>query len=380
MNKKTKITLISGVASIKPAILVVPLDWGLGHATRCIPVIKALLDNNCCVYLAGDGPVKILLAREFPTLTFLDLQGYKVHYPLKDWKLVFHLLGQLPSLMAVIAYERKWLDKQVIKFSIDAVISDNRYGLYHRSLPCCFITHQLGLKSGYGRIIDNWIQSIHFRFINRFTQCWVPDNEGEINLAGDLSHSLHHPGIPLKYMGVISRFTPLDRLTEPKRLLFIISGPEPQRTLFEDLLRKEVACGGFKLTIIRGKPDKTEHFSPCEGIEIFNHLPASEMEEKIAEASIVIARCGYSSVMDLIRMKKKCIFIPTPGQPEQVYLAKHLMDHQFALCIDQKKFRLKAALELAYNFPYYYMEDNNNKQLKNLIASFITGLSKSTVA
>ena len=376
MNKKTRITPIPRVGSIKPAILVVPLDWGLGHATRCIPVIQALLDNNCQVYLAGEGPVKILLAQEFPNLTFLDLRGYKVHYPSKGWKLVFHLLSQLPSLMAAIAYEKKWLDRQVLNFSIDGVISDNRYGLYHPSVPCCFITHQLGLKSGYGRFIDKLIQFIHFRFIDRFTQCWIPDYEGKINLAGDLSHSFQPLAIPLKYMGVISRFTPVGGVTEPNRLLFIISGPEPQRTIFEDMIRKEIDCGGFKLTIIRGKPDERTQFPPCDGIEIFNHLPAREMEAKIAEASIVIARCGYSSIMDLLRMKKKCIFIPTPGQPEQVYLAKHLMKYQFALCLDQKKFKLKAALELASKFPYQTIEDNNNNKLKILIASFITGLSK----
>jgi len=76
------------------SILVCPLDWGLGHATRCITIINDFLNNNCKVIIGSSGKQKALLEQEFPTLTFLDLNGYEVEYP-KSGSMTLKMLLQL---------------------------------------------------------------------------------------------------------------------------------------------------------------------------------------------------------------------------------------------------------------------------------------------
>src|SRR5256885_10014162 len=117
-------------SSVKPTILVAPLDWGLGHATRCIPIISALIHQNCNVLLAGEGKIKALLLQEFPQVNFLDLKGYQISYSKSKWTLPFTITTQIPKILAAVNYEHEWLEKTVLEHSIDAVISDNRHGLY----------------------------------------------------------------------------------------------------------------------------------------------------------------------------------------------------------------------------------------------------------
>ncbi|MDP9230739.1 MAG: glycosyl transferase family 28, partial [Bacteroidota bacterium] len=189
-----------------PRILVAPLDWGLGHATRCIPIIKELINQNCDVWLAGEGAQAALLQKEFPGLSFLNLPGYRISYNKSSMKLFLGILLQVPKILRAISKENKWLKKMMTKYTFDAIISDNRYGLYHKKIFTAFITHQLLIKTSLGKLSEKILQQWNYKFINRFTQCWVPDEEGSINLAGELSHPKKNPAIPLKYIGAISRF------------------------------------------------------------------------------------------------------------------------------------------------------------------------------
>ena len=109
-----------------------------------------------------------------------------------------------------------------------------------------------------------------------------------------------------------------------------------------------------------------------KNITVFSHLPAAALEEKMKKASLVISRCGYSTVMDLATLQKKSILIPTPGQTEQEYLAGHLMQKNFALCIDQKKFRLKQAIALAENFPYKPSDEVSKNVLTGIIEHLVS--------
>ena len=176
----------------KQRILVAPLDWGLGHATRCIPVVYELLKQDCEVWLAGEGAQEILLKQEFPTLPFLSMKGYRVRYGSSPTSLFGHIFFQVPRLLKTIKYENNWLKKAVGEFHFDVIISDNRFGLYHSSVPCVFITHQLKIKSPFGKWSEQLLQKINYRFINSFTECWVPDFESEGGLAGELSILLKH--------------------------------------------------------------------------------------------------------------------------------------------------------------------------------------------
>ena len=339
----------------KSRILVAPLDWGLGHTMRCIPIIKELLAQNFEVFAAGDPQQERLLKTEFPSLAFLPLKGYGVRYSKKN--LLLKLISQVPGIMLQIRDEHRWLKQAVTTHHIDAVISDNRFGLYHQEIPTVFITHQLQIKTSLGGPIEKFLRNWNYRFINRFSACWVPDGNGPESVAGELSHPMVLPKTPVTYIGLLSRFQPLDAAFEfpkpqPGHILFILSGPEPQRSLLEDKVINDVSHYPGTATIVRGLPSSLSTVPSTSMIKVFNHLPSNELRREIEKAEAVISRSGYSTIMDLISFGKKTILIPTPGQTEQEYLAAHLHHRGIAFTIPQKEFSLVQVLEHVKTFHF----------------------------
>ncbi len=354
-------------------ILVAPLDWGLGHTTRCIPIIKELEKQGCAIWLAGNEMQKDFLKKEFPLLPFLQLPGYEVKYAKTRTGLILKLVAQLPSISKMIQKENKWLKQKIKEHELDAVISDNRFGLFTDTIPCIFITHQLNIKSPLGRWSEKIIQRWNYHFINRFKECWVPDYEGEINLAGELSHPQTMPSIPIKYIGPVSRFE--KKQAEIKNdLLIILSGPEPQRSMLEEKIIHQLKGINRQAVLVRGLPEVTKAMEVSGSVTVFNHLPSAELNEWIEKSAWVIGRCGYSTVMDLMKLKKKCILIPTPGQTEQEYLAKHLRNKKFAFTVSQQNFDLKAALDEASSFSFEFPEEDETL-FKNTVQQFLRTLT-----
>jgi uncharacterized protein (TIGR00661 family) len=362
------------ILTLKPNILIAPLDWGLGHATRCIPIIKCLLEQNCNVVLAGEGKIKTLLQGEFPELRFLTLQGYRVRYSQNHWTLPFTIASQIPRILSSIKKEQTWLQDVVEKYAIDAIISDNRYGLHHPAVPSVFITHQLRIKTPLGKTAEDYLQKLNYRYLHQFSECWVPDAAGDTNLGGALSHPEKLPPVPVKYIGPLSRFTKAGSQTT-RHLLVLLSGPEPQRTLLERLLLEQLPHYTGPVVFVRGLPGSTEGMPAPAHVNVYHHLVAEELQQKISEASFIICRCGYSTVMDIAALQKKSILIPTPGQTEQEYLARHLMKENFALCIAQKRFSLNAALEAAAVFDYRLPNFNHPTKLPETIRHFLEQLN-----
>ncbi len=335
----------------QPTVLIAPLDWGLGHATRCIPIIYSLLAAGLNVVIGANGPVKVLLQKEFPALKFVSLKGYSVFYShSKSW-LPVKLALQLPKILIRIYREHQWLKKVIRQYRVDAVISDNRLGLFHRSIPCVYITHQLLIKTG-NRFTESLLQKIHYYFINKYATCWVPDSSTPPNLAGELSHPQKLPAVPLQYLGALSRFT---NTTAEKRYdcLVLLSGPEPQRTIFENLLLKELEQFNGRALLVRGLPG-TANLPHNENsrLEIKNHLGAAELNIALAQAAIVVCRSGYTSIMDLVSLQQRAILVPTPGQTEQEYLAAYLQQQQVFLSFDQQHFSLGKAIGSSHHFPF----------------------------
>lgn len=359
---------------LKPNILIAPLDWGLGHATRCIPIIQALLHKNCRVLIACEGKIKGLLLKEFPQLQFIELKGYRIQYSKNRLTLPFQIGRQIPKILSTIQYENKRLQQIVKEQNLHGIISDNRYGFYHKEIPSVFITHQLRIKTPFGKLIDDYFQRLNYQYINRFSQCWVPDNETQKNLAGELSHPQKTPSVPLKFIGPLSRFQKTG-LRKEKEVLILLSGPEPQRTILENLLIQQLSHFEGLVNLVRGLPGETSQLKLSPNISVYNHLPAEELNEKMNEASVVISRCGYSTVMDLAALGKKSILIPTAGQTEQEYLAKHLMKNNLALCIEQQKFKLRNALQLAAHFNYQIENFSSENNLDTVIDNFLYSIS-----
>ncbi len=337
--------------SCGPVVLVAPLDWGLGHATRCIPIISELVTLGCTVLIAAEGPAKELLQKEFQELHFIELRGYRVRYSRSKSGMPLKMLLQFPRILYRIYAENRWLKKMIASRKIDAVISDNRMGLFASRIPCIYITHQLCIKTGSG-FSDTIAQKIHYHYINKFNACWVPDAREPLNLAGELSHPRSLPNIAVKYLGPLSRFKK-EATSEKYELCIILSGPEPQRTIFEQLILSELEHVEGNVCLVRGLPGETE--VPAlnkNGAEIKNHLPAEELNLVILQSKMIICRCGYSSVMDLVKLGKKAILVPTPGQTEQEYLSRYLLGQKIFYSVEQENFSLTEALKSAADFEY----------------------------
>lgn len=354
----------------KLRILVAPLDWGLGHTTRCIPVIKALLQQDAEVIIAGNQVQEKVLTAEFPDCRFLFLEGYGVAYSNTRKGFVWKMMQQFPRISTAIKRENSWLQEVLTREHIDGVISDNRFGLYASQAPCVFITHQLRIQTGLGKIADDIAQRFNYRYISRFSQVWVPDFYGTQNLAGVLSHPPSMPATEVSYVGPLTRMTHRSPVNEAGDILFIFSGPEPQRSLFEQKVFAQLSGVKQKVTIVRGKPLQEE--LPLIGnAVIYNHLPGNEMEALMRSAALIVCRSGYSSVMDINALRQRSVLIPTPGQTEQEYLADYLMQNKFAINGNQDNFALQDLLQKAAGFSYNGFINQDDRLLTKVVAGFL---------
>lgn len=327
-------------------VLVAPLDWGLGHATRCVPLVQSMLQLGWKVTLAGEGPSLSILTKEFPDLPTLPLKGYCIKYPKKGFWLIPNLLLQVPKIARTIRSERKWLESAQKEHQWDLIISDNRYGLSISSTKCIFITHQLWVLSGWGNRIDKILNTRLHSWIKSFDQCWIPDEEKDGGIAGLLSHppipySLFP--IPSKYIGPLSRLTPNGE-KEGEKILILLSGPEPQRSLLEEKIIEQIKNIDEHFLLVRGLPTGTHQPKNTSNIEFVNHLSSADLSAALAKAKLVICRSGYSSVMDLIRFKKRAVLIPTPGQTEQLYLAQLMEERNWFVVEQQANLQLNTAI------------------------------------
>ena len=338
---------------INKKVLIAPLDWGLGHASRCISLIKYLQKTGCEIIIASSGKQMSLLKKEFPGVVYIPLKGYQVNYSrYKRW-MVLKILWQTPKILSSVRKENIWLKNVIRTYKVDIVISDNRFGLYSGNVPCIFITHQLYIKAPY-TWLEKIIQQINYRFINRFTECWVPDAKGNLNLAGELSHPAQLPSTPVKYLGPLSRFQYTESTSREYSYLIILSGPEPQRTVFEEKVLKLLPHLEGKKMLARGKPSDENDVIVKHNCTIKNHMDTAELQQVLEKSEFVISRAGYTTIMELMAMKKKSILVPTPGQTEQEYLAQHLMMQHWCYCCNQDDdllYHIQKATAFEYRLP-----------------------------
>jgi len=313
----------------------------LGHATRCIPIITALIKANYIPIIASDGDALILLQKEFPHLKSYRLPSYNIRYTKSSKGLKLKLLLSVPNIVAAVKKERILVEKLIKSEQIEGVISDNRFGVYSKNIPSVYITHQLNVLSG---ITTYFTSKIHQRIIKNFDECWVPDLDGELNFSGKLGHS-KKSSFNLKYLGVLSRFNYKNEEVKYD-LLVLLSGPEPQRSLLENKLLVELESFKGKVLFVRGVLSNQCKNVNSNHLEVVNYLLSNELEKVINQSKFVISRSGYSTVMDLAVLGKKAFFIPTSGQYEQEYLAKQLKEKLIAPFVTQQNFKLEDLNEL----------------------------------
>jgi len=333
----------------KKRVLVCPLNWGLGHASRDVPIIKALLDSNFEVLMAGEGESIALFKKEFPHLERVRLPGYSVRYSRHSSQIV-KMLFLAPRIILESIKEHRYVKQLVNKHCIDIIISDNRFGVWSTKTYNIFITHQLKVKfPGVLGVFDTVYQLLFNKLVKAYNECWIPDYSGESNLSGELSHG----EIKLKnihFVGPLSRF----KNNKPEKqdytidILFILSGPEPQRSLFEEIIQNQGSKSNYNLSLVRGTIRKRKHDFD---FPVYDMLAGDELEKLIKSSRLVICRSGYSSVMDLAVLQKKAVLVPTPGQTEQEYLAVYLKNKGLFYSVKQKNFDLNQAIKSAFDFP-----------------------------
>ena len=318
-------------------ILVAPLNWGLGHATRCIPIIRTLLAQQFKVLLASDGAALALLREEFPQLPYKELPGYNISYSKKKHLFKAQMLLQSPRMLKAAKIERKLVKKWVADGLVDGIISDNRLGVRSNEVYSVFITHQLEVLSGTTTGISS---KLHKQIIKKFDACWVPDHQAKPNLSGRLGHPAKPPMNTI-YIGALSRF---EKKETPIKYdyLILLSGPEPQRTLLEKILLDSFKETDKKVLCVLGKTDEPLGRFKYGNIKVVTYMTSKQLETAINSSEVVISRSGYTTIMDLAALEKKALFIPTPGQYEQEYLAKKLSAQGLVPYVTQDRFTLDA--------------------------------------
>lgn len=349
---------------IKPdlKILIAPLDWGLGHATRCIPIIRYLLEQGCRVTLAGEGAAAVLLQSNFPELDILPLPGYRIRYSQGATGFTIKILGQIPKILRAIQSENKWLKTIQLQHDFDLIISDNRYGLKIPDTFCVIMTHQLQIQTGMGKFADQLLQRAHYRILEKFDACWVVDREGEDSLGGALSQPHQIPD-NASYIGILSQLNPDIQKVQSGRqeILVLLSGPEPMRSILEVLILSQIeALTQYQFHIVAGNPLGIAPAHIPDHASYYTHLNAEKLNVLIANATLVICRSGYSTLMDLAVMQKRALVVPTPGQTEQEYLGAQLAQKGIVYCQEQSLLNLSQDIPMALSRPGFRDTSGSN--------------------
>ncbi|MDG1226518.1 MAG: glycosyltransferase [Polaribacter sp.] len=302
-------------------IIIAPLNWGLGHASRCMPIINALLENNFTPIIASDGAALEFLRQEFPNLEHLKLPTYAISY---RRNVALGLLFKIPLILKAVRNEKRII-QHFIETNKDVVgiISDNRFGARSALVTSVYMTHQVNVLSGKTTFLTSYF---HQKIIKKFDECWIPDNV-KSQLSGKLSITKRN--IKTKFIGVLSRFKK-EILEEEIDVLVILSGPEPNRTFLEKKLISEFKHTKKNIVFVLGKVQSENKKWTSENIVFYNYLLSQELQKAINSSKIIVCRSGYSSIMDLAVLKKKVFLIPTKNQHEQEYLANFLEANKLA--------------------------------------------------
>jgi predicted glycosyltransferase len=335
-------------------VIIAPLDWGLGHATRCIPVIKACLERNCDVTLVSSGRSLALLKNEFPALHTIHLPGYNIYYQ-KKGSFLWKIIKQLGKIFTGIRREHEAMKKIIVQLAPDLIISDNRYGLWSKHTRSVLISHQMMVKIPAFTILEPFVQWWLMQQHKKFHTVWIPDVPGNPNLSGDLGHVKNLPA-HIKHIGLLTRFPKPEKQPACEHdVLALLSGPEPQRSIFEDKIIEQAKKINRKFLIISGISEKESDEMLTDTIRRISYCTADKLFEHINASSVIISRGGYSTLMDLAHLNKKCIFVPTPGQTEQEYLVQELQKKNLVYASSQQDFILADALLAAEKTNGFYI-------------------------
>lgn len=318
-------------------ILVSPLDWGLGHASRLLPIVQDLSKDNEII-VGVNNKTRDFIKQHISDARFVEVPSYKISY--SSWGSFWSFLRLVPQLMKSKKEEEKWVHDFLKDNKVDLIVSDSRFGFRHPSVKSVIISHQLKLQlPPFWNLLGKKAQEVNDKWLSAFDEVWVPDKEDH-QLSGDLSMGSN---LKTRFIGVQSRFErkKYENLEKVPYILCIVSGPEPQRSQLEHIFLHQAPHIDQKVIIVGGKPEQKMKKFDCANACWYPHLETEELAARIVHADLVISRSGYSSLMDYYRLGCKNLFlIPTPGQTEQIYLAKRMKENGISDFSNQKNFNL----------------------------------------
>ena len=360
----------------KKTVLVAALNWGIGHATRDIPIIDRLLEKGCKVILASDGAALKVWKRNYPQLEAIHLPSWNIKYQ-KRGSFTLKMATRAPYILKAIQQEKREVAKIIDEYNVDGLISDNRFGVYNKNIPSVFMTHQVSLRlNKYLRWAEPALDYFNHFFIRKFDSVWIPDFLESPNLSGELSHK-HFPNNNIRFIGPISRFMDIWDGKYPDHeydIAVVLSGVEPQRTMLEEKLIEQLKpLKDLKVMFVQGKSNLNNNKIIRPGFTLKSFMDSEELMKTFLKSKYIICRSGYSTILDLAVLKQTALMIPTPGQTEQVYLGKWMGKENLIVCQDQKKINIQTAIQQLENTKGFDFEIND-KRLNEAIDSFLKTL------
>jgi len=305
-------------------ILISPLNWGLGHAGRMIPLALELRKRGHEIIFGADGSIIPAIEKDLPGIMIIEIPGVRIRYSAALPQYISILL-QVPHIVTASFREHSALKHLVRELKPDIIISDNRFGFFHKEIFSVFVTHQLRiLVPEWAKFAEPAAAWLNRKIISNFDLCLVPDYPGNVNLSGRLSHQLKLLD-NIFYMGPLSRFSGISAGEAKTNLphsycCLILSGPEPQRSILFEKVSE--ALSGINLAVLCGSP-APGNTKTRGNITFITDPDTATMKKVISGSSLVISRAGYSSIIELVSLGRGGVIIPTPGQTEQEYLGQY---------------------------------------------------------
>jgi UDP:flavonoid glycosyltransferase YjiC (YdhE family) len=355
-------------------IFVSPLNWGLGHSTRDIPIIEELLHRGHEVTVGSSGNALALLQRECPECSFLEFKDYPVPCSSSRFFLPTFAAG-LPALLRAIALEKKRFDQILARNKFDMIISDNRMSVYSSKVPSFFISHQLRYSlPGLLSPLEMMTMPFNSLFHSHFLGVIVPDIDpagGRPNLSGKLCHSrMAATNRRVYYAGILTS-TKKTAAQEDLDYLFIVSGPEPQRGLLEEIIMKQVQKLPGEKVVLLGSPQRELHKKLDRTTTVHSYVSTEEKVTLMNRARFIIARSGYTTMMEVAELDKKHgLFTPTPGQTEQEYLSSYYARQGWFLSRSQYRLCLTEDVKTAMQYHGFPVMAKTRENVKNLYEQF----------
>lgn len=326
-------------------------SWGLGHATRDLPLLRRMIKAGHTLTLVGIGRSLDLLKDELKdACSYFTIPDSSSVYSERDFS-VTRFLSYFPIYMSEIVQEHSQIKKLIKREKYERIISDNRYGVYNKEIPSYLISHQLRfIAPGRVKLFEMATEGFNYSFFKyNFSKFLVPDYK-EDPLSGDLSHNLKYfKEKRIEYLGVLSDLKKRET-AEDIDYFISLSGPEPQRTILEKKIFEQAPLLKGKVVIALGKPEDPRD-ETANHLRVFGYLGRKRQEEIMNRSKLVITRPGYTTIMELSLLGKRALFIPTPGQTEQVYLAEYHKKRRNFYCVGQDKLNLTRDVEEAKKYP-----------------------------